>query len=273
MGPTMDNQLIRELFTNTAAAAELLYPETEEAAEQASSATAEQAFADKLREAITKLPPHQISKDGYLMEWMEDYKEAEPQHRHVSHLYGLYPGNQISPTLTPELAEACRVTLNRRGDEATGWSRAWKINFWARLGDGNRALKLLGSLLAPAAYEGCTEEFHNVAGTYPNMLCAHPPFQIDGNFGGAAGISEMLVQSNEGFINILPALPSEWSEGRIRGLKVRGGAIIDLEWSEGKATEITITGGWKEDIRLYMQNDLWLEFNLAKGHKKHIRFD
>lgn len=307
MGPTMDNQLIRELFTNTAAAAELLYPKSETPAQPAPAedpaknrpaastaaenqaqpggkgaatgregrdpAASEQAFASRLREAITKLPPHQISEEGYLMEWLEDYKEAEPQHRHVSHLYGLYPGSQISPSQTPELAEACKVTLNRRGDEATGWSRAWKINFWARLGDGDRALKLFRSLLAPAAYEGCAAEYCNVAGTYPNMLCAHPPFQIDGNFGGAAGISEMLVQSNEGFINILPALPSEWSEGCIKGLKVRGGATIDLEWSDGKATKVTITGGWKENIKLHMQNDLWIEFNLAKGHKKCIRFD
>lgn len=262
MGPTMDIQLIRELFTNTAAAAELIYPQAQE-----------KDFVARLHEALAKLPPHQISKEGYLMEWLEDYVEAEPQHRHVSHLYGLYPGNQISPAQTPELAEACKVTLNRRGDEATGWSRAWKINFWARLGDGDRALKLLRSLLAPAAYEGCTEEFCNVAGTYPNLLCAHPPFQIDGNFGGAAGISEMLVQSNEGFINILPALPTEWSEGSIKGMKVRGGATIDLEWSKGKARKITITGGWKEDIKLHIQNDLWLELNLAKGQKKSICFD
>ena len=267
MGPTMDNQLIRELFTNTAAAADLLYPKSE------TPAQAEQAFATRLREAIAKLPPHQISEEGYLMEWLEDYKEAEPQHRHVSHLYGLYPGNQISPAQTPELAEACKVTLNRRGDEATGWSRAWKINFWARLGDGDRALKLFRSLLAPAAYVDSAIDYRNGAGTYPNLLCAHPPFQIDGNFGGAAGISEMLVQSNEGFINILPALPKEWSEGRIKGLKVRGGATIDLEWSEGKARKITITGGWKEDIKLRIQNDLWLELNLAKGHKKSIKLD
>ena len=262
MGPTMDIQLIRELFTNTAAAAELIYPQAQE-----------KDFVARLREALTKLPPHQISKEGYLMEWLEDYVEAEPQHRHVSHLYGLYPGNQISPSRTPELAEACKITLNRRGDEATGWSRAWKINFWARLGDGDRALKLLRSLLAPAAYEGCTEEFCNVAGTYPNLLCAHPPFQIDGNFGGAAGISEMLVQSNEGFINILPALPSEWSEGCIKGIKVRGGATVDLEWSKGKASKITITGGWNDEIKLRTQNGLWLEFNLAKGQKKSICFD
>ena len=284
MGPTMDNQLIRELFTNTAAAAELLYPKSETPAQPApegapamacapTPAQAQQAFAERLREAIGKLPPHQISEGGYLMEWLEDYKEAEPQHRHVSHLYGLYPGNQISPAQTPELAEACKVTLNRRGDEATGWSRAWKINFWARLGDGDRALKLFRSLLAPAAYVDSAVDYCNGAGTYPNLLCAHPPFQIDGNFGGAAGISEMLVQSNEGFINILPALPKEWTEGRIKGLKVRGGATIDLEWSEGKAKKITITGGWKEDIKLCIQNDLWLELNLAKGHKKSIKLD
>ena len=259
MGPTMDNQLIRELFTNTAEAAILLKIDKE--------------FADSLTSAAQQLPPHQISPKGYLMEWLQDYEEAEPQHRHVSHLYGLYPGRQISPIKTPELAEACKVTLNRRGDEATGWSRAWKINFWARLGDGNRALKLFRSLLSPASYKDVSEEFCNGAGTYPNLLCAHPPFQIDGNFGGAAGISEMLVQSNEGFINILPALPAEWSQGSIKGLKVRGGATIDLEWSEGKVKKITLTGGWNEDIKLHIQNDLWLEFNLAKGHKKSVRLD
>ena len=259
MGPTMDNQLIRELFTNTAEAARLLNLDNE--------------FADSLNTAVSQLPPHQISPKGYLMEWLEDYEEAELHHRHVSHLYGLYPGRQISPSKTPELAEACKVTLNRRGDEATGWSRAWKINFWARLGDGDRALKLFRSLLSPASYKGASENYSNGAGTYPNLLCAHPPFQIDGNFGGAAGISEMLVQSNEGFINILPSLPSEWAEGKIQGLKVRGGAVIDLEWKEGKPTEITVTGGWNENIIIRMPDGLQIEKILPKGRKIRMEFD
>ena len=259
MGPTMDNQLIRELFTNTVDAAELLGLDKE--------------FADSLKSAVGQLPPHQISPEGYLMEWLEDYEEAEPQHRHVSHLYGLYPGRQISPSKTPDLAEACKVTLNRRGDEATGWSRAWKMNFWARLGDGDRALKLFRSLLSPASYQGASEEFCNSAGTYPNLLCAHPPFQIDGNFGGAAGISEMLVQSSDGFINILPALPEEWPEGEITGLKVRGGAVIDLKWSEGRPAEMIMTGGWDEHICIRMPNGLQIEKTLPKGRKIRMRFD
>lgn len=251
MGPTMDNQIVRELFTNTLAAAEIL-GETE--------------LTEKIGTALKKLAPHKISPDGYLMEWMEDYTEADIHHRHVSHLYGLHPSNQISPTRTPELAEACRVTLNRRGDEATGWSRAWKLNFWARLGDGNRALKLFRSLLEPSpAGRGA------VSGTYPDLFCSHPPFQIDGNFGGAAGIGEMLLQSHEGFVNILPALPEEWSEGSLRGFKVRGGATVDLSWKDGRPTEMTVTGGWTDTLKIKTPDGF---IGIPSGGKPyHIRFD
>lgn len=256
MGPTMDNQLVRELFCNTIAAGSAL---------EAAGKPMAGDIRKELSEALDRLAPHRISKDGYLMEWLEDYQEADIHHRHVSHLYGLHPGNQISPSATPELAEACRITLNRRGDEATGWSRAWKQNFWARLGDGDRALKLLRSLLQPTP----TGPGHH-SGTYPNLFCSHPPFQIDGNFGGAAGIGEMLIQSHEGFINILPALPEEWKDGSLKGFKVRGGATADLTWKDGKPVSMTITGGWQNTITI-VYKDTRKDISLSEGQTLTLR--
>lgn len=234
MGPTMDVQIITELFNNVLSAAEIL--------------SISDPIVDRIKATLPKLPPMQISKEGYLQEWLEDYKEVEPRHRHVSHLYGLHPANQISPFRTPELAAAARETLNRRGDGGTGWSRAWKVNFWARLHDGNRSYKLLKSLLEPAF---ASETSMNVrGGTYPNLFCSHPPFQIDGNFGGTAGIAEMLIQSQDGYIELLPALPEKWSTGEFNGLRVRGGAEVDVRWEKGKVVEAVIYGKASNSIKI-----------------------
>lgn len=233
MGPTMDTQIVGELFGNVITAAETL--------------GIDQDYTRRLSNAIAKLPPMQIGSDGRLMEWLEEYKEADPHHRHVSHLYGLHPGNQISPEKTPELAEACRKTLNARGDGGTGWSRAWKINFWNRLGDGDRAYSLFKALLSPAYNEPGDK---HKSGTFPNLFCSHPPFQMDGNWGGTSGISEMLLQSQEGFINILPALPSAIPSGELHGFKARGGAEVDVEWTDMLPTRIIIDSPTRQRVKV-----------------------
>lgn len=224
MGPTMDNQIIRELFTNTINTAEILEMDAD--------------LVEKMKIAKEKLPPHQIGKEGQLMEWLEDYEEAEPHHRHVSHLYGLHPGNQIIPSVTPMLANAAIKTLERRGDGGTGWSKAWKVNFWARLWDGNHAYLMLTELLKPVMDNDFN--YSNRGGTYPNLFNAHPPLQIDGNFGGTSGITEMLIQSHAGFIHFLPALPDAWAKGSFRGMRVRGGGEVLAKWDEGELTEFEL---------------------------------
>lgn len=241
MGPTMDVQLVKELFSNTIQAARILKCDT--------------ALTARLEQAILELPPMQVSpQGGYLQEWLEDYEETDMHHRHVSHLFGLYPSNQISVTETPELAEAARKTLERRGDAGTGWSRAWKINFWARLQDGNRAYTLLKNLLTPVASGG--KIIYQGGGTYPNLFCAHPPFQIDGNFGGCAGIAEMLIQSQQGYIEILPALPDAWKEGRFKGLCVRGGGVADAVWKAGLLQEVLLTARTNHTFRLKVPDEV-----------------
>lgn len=224
MGSTMDNQLIRELFGNTLKASSILKDDP--------------AFAAELAATSSQLPPNRIGSDGRLMEWLEEYEEVDPRHRHVSHLYGLHPGSEITPEFTPELAGAAKQSLNARGDGGTGWSRAWKINFWARLHDGNHAFKLVRNLLEPVYDTGFN--YTNKGGTYPNLFCAHPPFQIDGNFGGTSGIAEMFIQSHAGFIHFIPALPDQFSTGSFEGLRVRGGGIAGAQWDNKQLKRATL---------------------------------
>jgi alpha-L-fucosidase 2 len=247
-GVTMTNQIIFELFSSTIKAAGVLKKDA--------------AFVDTLKQTRSRLAPMHIGQYGQLQEWLDDIDDPKDNHRHISHLYGLFPSNQISPYRTPQLYSAAKTTLIYRGDVSTGWSMGWKVNWWARLLDGNHAYKLIRNQLSPVTTTGT--RYDGGGGTYNNLFDAHPPFQIDGNFGCTSGITEMLMQSADGDIDLLPALPDAWPSGSIKGIRARGGfEIVDMEWKDAKLVKAIIKSTLGGNLRLRVPNEMKLSRGVA----------
>ncbi|MFB9277569.1 glycosyl hydrolase family 95 catalytic domain-containing protein [Cohnella cellulosilytica] len=271
---TMDMQLIWDLFTNCISASEALDSDCE--------------FRDRLVSARARLYPMRVGRHGQLQEWSVDFEEHDVHHRHIAHMYGVYPGRQLTRRETPELFAAARRALERRGDDGTGWSLAWKIGLWARFGDGNRAMTFVRKLMQLCETE---EKNYHSGGIYANLFDAHPPFQIDGNFGFTASLIELLVGSHQGFIELLPALPDDWPAGFIKGVRARGGFEVSLRWTDGKPTEAAIVSHAGRTCRLYAPRPLTVEesggatvettaeggdlvaFATERGRTYRIRFD
>jgi alpha-L-fucosidase 2 len=234
-GCTMDNQIVFDVLSNALRASQIL--------------GASRGYQDSLQNMISRLAPMQIGRHNQLQEWLEDLDNPKDHHRHISHAYGLFPSNQISPYTHPLLFQAVKNTMLQRGDEATGWSIGWKVNLWARLLDGNHALKIISNMLKLLPSDDLKKEYPQ-GRTYPNLFDAHPPFQIDGNFGLAAGVAEMLMQSHDGAVHILPALPEAWSEGSVKGLVARGGFVVDIDWSGAQPEKVKVTSRLGGNLRL-----------------------
>jgi len=241
-GPTMDHEIIRNLFKNVISSGKIL--------------NVDKRFTDELQKKYDLIAPYQVGRYGQLQEWMKDVDDTANKHRHVSHLWAQYPGNEINWDETPDLMKAARQSLLYRGDAATGWSLGWKINLWARFKDGDHTFNMIKLLISPAEKNG--------AGSYPNLFDAHPPFQIDGNFGGAAGIAEMLLQSHTKYIDLLPALPTALPVGEVKGLCARGGFVVNLKWQNGKLQEAVIVSNAGKDC-LIRYNGKVISLKTEKG--------